>query len=205
MRYLIQHTVCLSLWLAFGMFPSSALAHCDTMSGPVVTDAKTAIESGQPDAVFKWVRPEDEPTIREQFKKTLAVRRLSETAAELADRYFFETVVRLHRASEGAPYTGLKESDRIEPIVQKSDQAIAEGRIDPLVEELQQAIEHGIRERFSELKEKQPHKDHNAAAGREFVRAYVEFVHYIERLHSAAILSAHAADSVSAAEREHSH
>jgi hypothetical protein len=27
---------------------------------------------------------------------------------EVADRHFFETVVRLHRAGEGAPYTGLK-------------------------------------------------------------------------------------------------
>lgn len=65
MRGLIQRTVCISLWLGLGMFPSSVLAHCDTLFGPVVADAKTAIESGLPDAVFKWVRPEDEPTIRE--------------------------------------------------------------------------------------------------------------------------------------------
>jgi hypothetical protein len=43
-----------------------------------------------------------------KFTKTLAVRKQSKEAKELADMYFFETLVRIHCAGEGAPYTGLK-------------------------------------------------------------------------------------------------
>ena len=50
----------------------------------------------------------DEPEGRAVFDKALAVRVLGGTAKELADQFFFETVVRLHRRSEGEPYTGLK-------------------------------------------------------------------------------------------------
>jgi len=165
-------------------------AHCDTLSGPVVTDAKKALQSGKPDAVLKWVSEKDEKEIRDFFDKTLSVRKQSQAAADLADRYFFETIVRLHRAGEGAPYTGLKESADVEPIVQKSDHAIASGKGDALIAEIRQAMEQGIRNRFDELKEKEKHKDHNIEAGREYVRAYVEFVHYVESLHNIAARTA---------------
>jgi hypothetical protein len=84
------------------------LAHCDTLDGPVVQTARTALEKGDITPLLKWVRVEDEKEIKDAFEKTLAVRRKGAEAKELADMYFFETLVRIHRAGEGAPYTGLK-------------------------------------------------------------------------------------------------
>lgn len=184
-------------------FSAAVFAHCDSMSGPVIADAQKAIEAGRPDAVLKWVRPQDEQEIRSQFEKTLSVRKLSAAAAELADRYFFETLVRLHRAGEGAAYTGLKDGGEVDPVVQKSDAAIAAGDIDPLIRAIQNVVEQGIRKRFKELKEKEPHKEHLVDAGRAYVSAYVEFVHYVEGLHTAATRTGHIESTPS--EHEHSH
>src|SRR5689334_9894833 len=86
-------------------------AHCDTTRGPVVTAARAALEARNIDLVLHWVRPEHEREIRTVFEQTLAVRGLGSQAQSLADRFFFETLVRIHRAGEGAPYTGLTDTD----------------------------------------------------------------------------------------------
>src|SRR5512139_1528573 len=57
--------------------------HCDSLDGP---DVKAA--------------GEDE--IRAAFERTTAARR-NPAAREVAELYFFETVVRVHRRGEGAP------------------------------------------------------------------------------------------------------
>ena len=39
--------------------PSLAIAHCDSMDGPVVKDAERALDARSLDPVLKWVRDED--------------------------------------------------------------------------------------------------------------------------------------------------
>ena len=87
--------------------PGIVFAHCDGLDGPLVKAAQKALETGDVNLVLIWVQKKDEAEVRQAFQKTLTVRKSSAQAGELADRYFFETVVRLHRAGEGAPYTGL--------------------------------------------------------------------------------------------------
>jgi hypothetical protein len=77
------------------------------MDGPVVNTARMALEKGEVTPVLKWVRKKDEDEIKEQFQKTLIDRKQGKEAKELADRYFFETLVSLRRAGEGAPFTLL--------------------------------------------------------------------------------------------------
>jgi hypothetical protein len=158
-------------------------AHCDTMAGPVVKTAQAALEKGDVTAVLKWVKPPQEAEIRDAFKRTLAVRGLGKEAKELVDKYFFETLVRLHREGEGAPYTGLKPAGVVEPVVAASDKALDTGSVDELTKEITKLVAEGIRRRFTETVEKKRHADESVAGGREFVEAYVEFVHYVERLH----------------------
>ena len=83
------------------------LAHCDTMDGPVIAAARVALEKGDVLPVLKWIRPEDEQEIRAAFSRTISVRAGGPEARALADTWFFETLVRVHRAGEGAPYAGL--------------------------------------------------------------------------------------------------
>lgn len=88
--------------------PARVLAHCDSLDGPVVKAAQRALDTRNPAFALIWVQEKDEPEIRSTFERTLAVRALSPQAKALADRFFFETLVRVHRAGEGAPFTGLK-------------------------------------------------------------------------------------------------
>ena len=120
--------LCQSLLLAvFIIFFSAAAhvsAHCDALDGPVVEDAKAAITENDVSPVLKWVRKEAEAEIREAFAATMKVRALSDDARKVADTHFFETLVRLHRAGEGEPFTGLKPAGKIDPGFLAADQAL---------------------------------------------------------------------------------
>jgi len=101
---------------------------------------------------------------------------------ELADMYFFETLVRIHRAGEGAPYTGLKH-EPAEPIIKATDKALESGSIDQVVKHVTEAAAKGIRDRFTRTVEARKQVDKTVEKGRKFVEAYVDFTHYVERLH----------------------
>src|SRR5690606_19832665 len=73
------------------LLSGTAMAHCDSMDGPVVKDAQRALTDKKLDPALKWVRADDEEEIRKAFDMTLAVRNESDTAKSVADRYFFET------------------------------------------------------------------------------------------------------------------
>lgn len=158
-------------------------AHCDTMDGPVVAAARVALEKGDITPVLKWIKADAEAEIRAAFAQTLVVRAKGPEAKDLADRYFFETLVRVHRAGEGAPYTGLKPAGTDPgPFVAGADRALESGSADALVKLLVDKVAAGVRERFAEALERRKHADENVSAGREYVESYVEFVHYVERL-----------------------
>jgi len=175
------------LVMGTGWLVERVYGHCDTMDGPVVKTAQAALGKGDVTPVLKWVKPEQEAEIRDAFKKTLAVRTLSPEARDLADKYFFETLVRLHRAGEGAPYTGLKPAGTVEPVIAASDKALETGSIEGLTQEIVKLVSDGVHRRFAETMERKKHADEGVAAGRQFVSAYVEFVHYVERLHGDAV------------------
>ncbi|MBA3002969.1 MAG: hypothetical protein FP813_03845 [Desulfurivibrio sp.] len=174
----------LGIGLVFASVSKNAFAHCDTLDGPVVQTARIALEKGDVTPLLKWVQAEKEKEIRAAFQKTLAVRAAGAEAKELADMYFFETLVRIHRAGEGAPYTGLKPGEAVDPAVALADKALEIGSVDNLVDVLTKAMANGIRVRFQHAGETQKHADDSVAAGRDFVEAYVLFTHYVEGLHA---------------------
>jgi len=165
------------------VYVGDALAHCDTLDGPVVATARIALDKGDITPLLKWVRPEKEKEIQAAFQKTLAMGVKGPEAKELAEMYFFETLVRVHREGEGAPYTGLKPGEAVDPAVALADKALENGDIEKLVNILSNAMANGIRKRFQHAAETQKHADESVAAGREFVESYVNFTHYVEGLH----------------------
>lgn len=182
-----------SLLLTFVSFP--LFGHCDSVKGPVVVAAQQALAKGDVTPVLMWVSAEDENEIRQAFAKTLEVRSGGPASKALADQWFFETLVRVHRAGEGAPYTGLKGTDfEVEEGIELADASIESGSLDAAEKALLAAVSSGLRQRFAEVKKAREHASHNVEAGRHFVHAYVEFIHYAERLHQAATTpAAHAA------------
>lgn len=174
--------------LALTVFATNMLfGHCDTMNGPVVIAAQKALETGNVNLVLIWVLKKDESTIKDAFQKTLVVRQLNVEAKKLADMYFFETLVRIHRAGEGVAYTGLKSAEtEIEPGIEAAEKALEKGSAGELLKHLDETIHRGIHDQFTNAITKKNFKPDDVAAGREYVEAYVEFIHYAERLFQAA-------------------
>lgn len=164
-----------------------AFGHCDGLDGPVVTQARRALEAGNVNLVLPWVREQDEAEIREAFADALTVRKLGPRAKEVAERHFFETLVRVHRAGEGAPYTGLKPAGRdLGPAIPAADRALHDGSVDKLATLLSDAIRKGLHERFAHAAARKRFDPDDVKAGRSYVEAYVSYIHYVEHLWQAA-------------------
>lgn len=171
---------------------SRVSAHCDTLDGPVVKEARAALQAGDVTPVLKWIRPEGEPELRAAFQHALTVRALGPEARALADRFFFETLVRVHRDGEGAPYTGLKPAGgEVDPAIAASDRAIDTGDVSQLAALITARADRGLRERFARAAEAKRHAGDSIEQGRAYVAAYVELMHYAERLLQAAGTDAH--------------
>lgn len=166
-----------------GLFLLWGIGHCDTMDGPVVMLAKKALEEKNVNLVLPWVRPEDEHEVRHVFEHALAVRNLGPQALALADRHFLETLVRIHRAGEGAPFTGIKPAGLdLGPAVPSADRALKSGSVDALVKLLTDAVSEGVRSRFLAATQSQNFAPNDVIAGRKYVEAYVPYVHFVEKI-----------------------
>lgn len=164
--------------------PARALAHCDRLDGPVVKAAQRALEIRNPALVLIWVQEKDELEIRKAFEQTLAVRALSPQARELADRFFFETLVRVHRAGEGAPFTGLKPAGQdLGPAIPAADEAVRAGSVEPVRHLLTVTIQERLRQQFADVMATRMFAPEDVAAGRAHVKAYVAFIHFVELLY----------------------
>ncbi len=174
---------------AFMLLSSSACyGHCDAMDGPVVQAAQQALAENNVILALIWVKKDREPEIKAAFEKTMAVRKLASDARELADAYFFETLVRVHLAGEGASYSGLKPAGRdLGPAIPAAERALRTGDIKPLRAMVSEEIGRGLQVRFQEAAKRARYDKSDAQAGRNFVESYTEFIHYVEALHQAAV------------------
>ena len=182
----------LAILVAAIMLAGTAHAHCDSLDGPVVRDARIALESGDSKTVRKWVAAGQEAELLEVFEHALEVRTLGAQARDVADRLFFETLVRLHRASEGEAFTGLKPAGTTDPGLQMADAALAAGSVEDLVDELAAALREAVETRFAAVQEAQQHSTDSDAAGRAYVSAYVHYAHLVEQVHG---LASHGAET----------
>jgi len=171
--------------------PSAASAHCDGMDGPVIIMAQKALETGNLTPVLIWVPEKDEAKVKKAFQDTLEVRKLSPKAKEIADMHFFETLVRIHRASEGEPFTGVKPAGRdLGPAIPAADKSIETGKLEPVAKLITGKIHEGLHARFEAVVAKKNFKPEDTQAGREYVEAYVKYLHYVEKLYEMAAMPA---------------
>jgi hypothetical protein len=169
-----------------GSTPSRLQAHCDTLDGPVVKAAQRALEERNASLVLIWVQPADEPEIQRVFRHALAVRGTGAEARELADRFFLETVVRVHRAGEDAPFTGLKPAaSGLNPAIVAADRSIETGRIEPVLKLLTLEMTETLQRLHAAMRAAAGYNPRDVAAGRAWVRAYVEYIHAVEGLYQA--------------------
>jgi hypothetical protein len=156
-------------------------AHCDTMDGPLIADAGKAIRHNNVNYVLKWVPAASEKEIKDAFDLMMKVRGLSPEAKELSEKYFFETLVRIHRAGEGVPFTGVKPSGTpVDEKVLAADQSIEAGNLLPLKGLVSDEDLPELTERFNRVMSLKNFDVNNVEAGREYIEAYVQFFKFAE-------------------------
>ena len=163
--------------------PFSSLAHCDSYDGPVIKEAYKALETNNVSLVLKWISKEQEQEIISLFNKTSKLKSGDKEIYQIVEKHFLETLVRLHRETEGAPYTGLKPAGSTKKIVVLSDKAIDSTSADDLVGKLNGHVEKVVREKYNLVSALNIEKDISAEKGREFVKAYVDYTHTLEAIH----------------------
>jgi hypothetical protein len=179
----MNNTVKITLLIILGLISASGIsfAHCDTMDGPVIKDAQTAIKENNVNYALKWVNPSDEKEVTEAFTLMMNVRPLSPNAKMLAEKYFFETLVRLHRTAEGVPYTGIKPAGSpVDKKILAADQSIALGNLSPMKDLVPVEQSEELTDLFNKLLSLKNFEVDNVSAGREYVKAYVMFLHFAE-------------------------
>lgn len=185
--------------LMVGLFLSApkAEAHCDSIGGPVATAAASSLQSGNLNLVLRYVPESAEAEMQQAFARSRAARAAGGAAQELADRFFMETAVRLHRAGEGAPYTGLQPADLdYGPAIPAAERALETGDTAELEELLVEEMRHAIRERFSHAMELrtaplEPQTPDEVPAARARASAELGFVGFIEGIFLATTDGAH--------------
>lgn len=167
--------------------------HCDTMDGPVVAAARRALETDDVDIALAYVPQSGEADVRAAFEKVQKTRKAAPEAREVADLYFFETVVRVHRAGEGAAYTGLKPAGLDEgPVIPVAEKAIETGSPDALIETLTAELRAQVQQRFAHMLKLRDHDPHDIAKARAYVEAVLGLQVYSHKLHGAMNADAHA-------------
>ncbi len=163
--------------------PNYSFAHCDSMEGPVVKASLKALESGNINYVLIWVKDSDESEIKDAFEKVSKVRTLSPEAKELADMYFYETVVRIHRNGEGVGYTGLKPIGYKPDVgIEAADFVLEKNDVNEVLKHLDQTKYSEVINFFNDVQLKRNFDVDDVNAGRSYVASYVHFIHYIEKL-----------------------
>src|SRR5690554_3292910 len=112
------------LVMVFALTSITGFAHCDSYDGPVIKDALTALENNNVELVLKWIDSHQEQEVIALFKKTYDLRDGDNEVYTIVEKHFLETLVRLHRETEGAPFTGLKPAGSMTPMVEMADRSI---------------------------------------------------------------------------------
>lgn len=157
--------------------------HCDTRDGPVVKAAMNTLETGNLNYVLIWIPKESEKELERIFEKTLRARKAGKDAQEVADDWFFENTIRLHRAGEGAAYTGMKPAGLSEgPVVPRAEKAIETGDPGESIGFILKTVEDDLTIRFHHVMAKKKYDVNDVAAGREYIEAFIGWVVYSHHL-----------------------
>jgi hypothetical protein len=162
------------------------------MDGPVVTAARRALEAQNVKLALPYVPESAEADVKSAFEKVQRARKADPAAREVADLYFFETVVRLHRAGEGAPYTGLKPAGLDEgPVIPVAEKAIDTGSPDALIKTLSDTLAREVQHRLEHVMHLRDYSPDDVARAREHVEAMLGFQVYSHELYRAIKASPH--------------
>lgn len=160
--------------------------HCDSLDGPVVAAARLALDADDVALVLPYVPEEAEAEVRAVFDQVTDARVLGGQARAVADRHFFETAVRLHRAGEGAPYTGLKPAGLSHgPVIPLAERAVLTGEGGEVEGFLAAELTDQIERRLAAVRSAEADRGRSVADHRRYVEAMLGFEVYCHSVHRA--------------------
>jgi hypothetical protein len=157
-----------------------------------VTAARRALALGDVDLILPYVHLEGESEVRDAFELTLKSRALGGEAEEVADRWFCETVVRIHRAGEGASFTGLKPAGLdVGPIIPVAERALERGSGAELADLLCTTVREQVESRLAHAVSLSEHADEGAAQARTYVEAMLGLQVWAHHVHQQMVAVPH--------------
>lgn len=169
--------------LGMSVFASSAYAHCDLESGPVAVAAKQALKTNDVNKVLIWVSEEQEQELTATYRQAKAVYAKGGASKTLAEQYFMENSVRLHRLAEGMSYTGLKPAQAAPEVIQIAERSLDTGNLAPTNDLLVSMTKDKVSHYFEQARAAQKQSNGDVTSGREAMDAYVRYVTFVEHLH----------------------
>ena len=180
--------------------------HCDSLDGPVVNAARRALADGDVRLVLPFAPEAAEGEIRNAFQRAAAARRQGGAAAEVAELWFFETAVRLHRAGEGAPFEGLKPAGRgFGPVIPRVEEALELGRPDEVIAFLRAALDRSVRDRFESAMALKRRSADSLRDARAYTSAVLGFEVFAHHLYAQLLAEQHARPQEAAPALAHAH
>jgi hypothetical protein len=106
---------------------------------------------------------------------------------DVADQYFFETVVRIHRAGEGAPFTGLRPAGLGHgPVIPVAERAIETGSPEELLRLLADTVRREVQQRFERVMRLKEEAGQDVERARAYVEAMLGLQVYSHGLYTCA-------------------
>jgi hypothetical protein len=146
--------------------------HCDSLDGPVVIAARKALDTADVDLILPFVHAGGAEEVRDAFDRTMKARAMGAEAQDVADRWFFETAVRVHRAGEGKPFTGLKPAGLdVGPVIPAAERALDSGSAEGLIDVLCASVREQVTQRHDHAMRLKVHASDSVAEARAYVEA----------------------------------
>jgi hypothetical protein len=171
-----------------------ALAHCDNVNGPVVAAAREALAKNDVKLALPYIKADYEAELTTAFGEAREAMKQGGKAAELAEHWFAETTVRLHRQGEGAGYTGLKYDTDFGPALHAAEEAVTTGDLHHVLEVLDAALAAELEAKYAAIVETREAaaKKGTVEANREAVEAVLIFETYVDTIAKAISANHHA-------------
>jgi hypothetical protein len=169
--------VCSIVFAATVCSPRAA-AERDLADEIVAQAARDALRTGDFTPIVIWVQKPQEQALHAAFRQTQAVRVLNREARELADEYFVDVAVRLHREAERDLFDG--------PARRAATRALAEHDGEIVVDVIVDRMRANLRARLRDVAQRRDFARGDVAGGRAYVASYTAFLRYAAALYAAA-------------------
>jgi Family of unknown function (DUF6448) len=154
--------------------------------GPVTKAARESLETGNASCILIWIPEESENTLKNLLERACCARSTRQDGLNRTAEWYFETVNRLHVAGHGLNNLSIStKTPEEKAIILLVQRACESGNFEDIATGIPDAPAGELRQRFEDLmKKRDSYCEDNCIAGRRYVSAFVDFITFVNNLHS---------------------